>query len=144
MHVVDTNVLVYAASGEGPEHAVCLPLVDGWRAGAEPWFSTWGIVYEFLRVVTHPVTFHRPRSALEGWSFIEALFAAPRFGVLEPTAAHREVAARSLREVPSLRGSPFHDFHTAVLMREHGIRTIYTRDTDFHRFPWLDVIDPLA
>lgn len=27
---------------------------------------------------------------------------------------------------------------------EHGIRRIYTRDTDFHRFPFLDVIDPLA
>jgi predicted nucleic acid-binding protein len=29
-------------------------------------------------------------------------------------------------------------------MREHGIRRLYTRDTDFHRFPFLDVIDPLA
>jgi predicted nucleic acid-binding protein len=37
----------------------------------------------------------------------------------------------------------FVDAHTAILMREHG-RTIYTRDTDFHRFPFLDVIDPLA
>jgi predicted nucleic acid-binding protein len=29
-----------------------------------------------------------------------------------------------------------HDAHTAVLMREHGIRTIFTRDSDFHRFPF--------
>jgi hypothetical protein len=28
--------------------------------------------------------------------------------------------------------------------REHGIRRIYTRDTDFHRFPFLEPIDPLA
>jgi len=27
-------------------------------------------------------------------------------------------------------------------MREHGIRRIYTRDTDFHRFPFLEPIDP--
>jgi CubicO group peptidase (beta-lactamase class C family) len=33
---------------------------------------------------------------------------------------------------------------TAVLMREHGIRRIYTRDTDFHRFPFLEPIDPAA
>jgi hypothetical protein len=31
--------------------------------------------------------------------------------------------------------------HTAILMREHGIREIYTRDTDFHRFPFLRVVD---
>ncbi len=34
--------------------------------------------------------------------------------------------------------------HTAVLMREHGVRVIYTRDTDFHRFPFLEVRDPMA
>jgi predicted nucleic acid-binding protein len=29
-------------------------------------------------------------------------------------------------------------------MREHGIRRICTRDTDFHRFPFLEVIDPVT
>jgi predicted nucleic acid-binding protein len=33
--------------------------------------------------------------------------------------------------------------HTAILMREHGIRRICTRDTDFHQFAFLEVIDPL-
>jgi predicted nucleic acid-binding protein len=28
-------------------------------------------------------------------------------------------------------------------MREHGIRAIYTRDADFHRFPGIEVRDPL-
>lgn len=37
-----------------------------------------------------------------------------------------------------------HDAHTAILMREHGIRRIYTRDTAFHRFPFLEPIDPVA
>ena len=31
----------------------------------------------------------------------------------------------------------------AVLMREHGVSRICTRDTDFHRFPFLSVVDPL-
>ena len=47
-------------------------------------------------------------------------------------------------EVPDLRGNLVHDAHTAVLMREHGVRDIFTRDTDFHRFPFLRVIDPFA
>jgi predicted nucleic acid-binding protein len=37
-----------------------------------------------------------------------------------------------------------HDAHTAILMREHGIRRLVTRDGDFRRFPFLDVVDPLA
>lgn len=28
-------------------------------------------------------------------------------------------------------------------MREHGVSRICTRDTDFHRFPFLSVVDPL-
>jgi hypothetical protein len=28
-------------------------------------------------------------------------------------------------------------------MREHGIRRIYTRDTDFHRFSFVEPIDPV-
>ena len=32
----------------------------------------------------------------------------------------------------------------AILMREHGIRRVTTRDTDFHRFSFLEAIDPLA
>jgi hypothetical protein len=53
------------------------------------------------------------------------------------------VLQRTIEEVPGLAGSILHDVHTAVLMREHGIRRIVTRDGDFHRFPFLEVIDPL-
>lgn len=29
-------------------------------------------------------------------------------------------------------------------MRKHGVRRIYTRDTDFHRFGFLEPLDPLV
>jgi predicted nucleic acid-binding protein len=53
------------------------------------------------------------------------------------------VLQQTLGELPDLRGNVMHDLHTAVLMREHGVSRIVTRDTDFHRFPFLSVIDPL-
>ncbi|MCH8883417.1 MAG: hypothetical protein IIA41_07965 [SAR324 cluster bacterium] len=48
------------------------------------------------------------------------------------------------RIMPRLVGNLMHDTQTAVLMREHGIRRICTRDTDFHRFPFVEPIDPLV
>lgn len=57
---------------------------------------------------------------------------------------HARVLADVVAEVPGLSGSIVHDTQTAVLMREHGIRRICTRDTDFHRFPFLEPIDPLV
>jgi predicted nucleic acid-binding protein len=53
------------------------------------------------------------------------------------------VLADVVVEVPGLAGNIVHDAQTAVLMREHGIRRICTRDTNFHRFPFLEPIDPL-
>jgi len=54
------------------------------------------------------------------------------------------VAEQVIGELPHLAGNLLHDAHTAILMREHGIRRIVTRDTDFHRFSFLETVDPLA
>jgi predicted nucleic acid-binding protein len=86
----------------------------------------------------------RPWSAQAAWDFIAALLASPGLAVLVPTQRHAEIAAQVIAELPHLAGNLFHDAHTAVLMREHGIRRIVTRDTDFHRFPFLEPVDPLT
>jgi toxin-antitoxin system PIN domain toxin len=142
--VVDTNVLVYAADEAADEHRPCRALLEQWRPQSLPWYTTWNILYEFLRVVTHPRVLRRPWTAPAAWEFVEALLASPGVGLLVATPRHREIAALTLREVPGLRGNLLHDTHTAVLMREHGIDRIYTRDQDFHRFPFVEVLDPLA
>ena len=41
-------------------------------------------------------------------------------------------------------GNLMHDAQTAVLMREHGIKRVYTRDTDFYRFPFPEPLDPMT
>ena len=144
MLVVDTNVLVYAADSGCVEHGVCRGLLEGWRRDVLPWYLTWNVIYEFARVVTHPRVFAKPWTPAAAWDFVRALLQSPSLGLLEHTDRHATVAAQVLAEVPAARGNLVHDLHTAVLMREHGLRRIYTRDADFHRFPFLEVIDPLA
>ncbi len=142
MFVVDTNILVYAADQDSEFHAACREQLEEWRARTTPWHLSWNVVYEFLRVTTHARVFRSPWTADAAFGFIEALLAAPSLSLLLPTARHAEVVASVIRDVPALRGNLVHDAQTAVLMREHGIREIYTRDTDFHRFPFLTPIDP--
>lgn len=144
MFVVDTNVLVYASDEGSPSHSRCLERLNGWREQAGAWFVTWGIFYEFLRVATHPRVMRRPWTAARAWEFVSVLLDSPGLGVLIPTDRHAVVAAQVIREIPHLAGNVMHDAHTAILMREHGIRRIYTRDTDFHRFAFLEPMDPLA
>lgn len=64
-------------------------------------------------------------------------------GILVSTERHAAVAAQVFGEFPSLAGNLIHDTHTAVLMREHGVARICTRDADFRRFAFLEVVEPL-
>jgi hypothetical protein len=142
--VVDTNVLIYAADEDSTFHSRCYELLEEWRHQASAWYLTWGVLYEFLRVTTHPRVFRAPWSASDAWSFIEALVASPSLGILIATERHADVVSEIVQELPHLSGNLMHDLQTAALMRENGIKRIYTRDTDFHRFPFLEPIDPVT
>lgn len=144
MFVVDTNVLVYGAETSFPEHPRCRQLLLEWQGRVAAWYTTWSVIYEFLRVTTHPRVFAKPWTVVSAWRFVEALLASPGLRILSAGERHADVAREVFHEHGDLRGNLLHDAHTAILMREHGIRRIYTRDTDFHRFAFLETLDPLA
>jgi uncharacterized protein len=141
--LVDTNILVYAADIDSNFHAPCNRWLERQQRQLGAWYITWPIIYEFLRVTTHPRIKRRPFSLPTAWEFVAALLDSPGLAVLVATNRHAEVAAEVISELPHLAGNIVHDAHTAILMREHGIGQICTRDTDFSRFPFLEVIDPL-
>lgn len=143
MFVVDTNILLYAADRSAPEHTVCRQRLLEWREEPSAWHLTWGIVYEFIRVATHPRIFRKPLSLEVAWKFIQAVLASRSVSVLVETERHVQVANEVFSKFPTISGNLAFDAHTVILMKEHGIRIIYTRDADFHRFPFLEVIDPL-
>ena len=143
MLVFDTNILVYAVDKDSPFHDPCRASVLRAREDPSPSFLTWNVCYEFLRVTTHPRAPVSPWTAREAWGFLEALLKSPGFDLLLATQRHAAVLARTLKELPVVGGNLFHDLHTAVLMREHGVSRICTRNMDFHQFPFLTVIDPL-
>ena len=77
MFVVDTNVLIYTANAACPEHAACRGVLEQARCGSLPWYTTWGILYEFLRVTTHPRVFARPWTIQDAWGFVATVLASP-------------------------------------------------------------------
>ena len=143
MLVFDTNVLVYAIDEDSEFHDPCRRHLDEARRDPSPAFLTWNICYEFLRISTHRRILVSPRTAAQAWSFLAGLLASSGITLLHATERHAGVLSQTLSEVTDVRGNVAHDLHTAVLMREHGISRICTRDTDFYRFPFLTVVDPL-
>lgn len=124
MFVIDTNVLVYAIDRDAADHEACRGIVERCRAQAEPWYLTWGIACEFLRVTTHPAIFRHPLAVKDAWAFLKAVFASPGLGMLVETERHAHVAAEVLAEIPGVAVNIVFDVHTAILMRENGVRAI--------------------
>ena len=90
-------------------------------------YLTWGFAYEFLRVVTHARVLRQQWTMAASVRFLSALQQSPSLGMLVPTDCHAHVLSGVVAEVPELSGNIVHDTQTAVLMREHGIRSICTR-----------------
>jgi toxin-antitoxin system PIN domain toxin len=142
--VVDANILVYAADEDSPFHSRCRELIEEWREQASPWYTTWGILYEFLRLITHQRVFRKPWSIIKALGHVEAILSSTSLGILTAGERHADVASEVIKSLPFLSGNLLHDAQIAILMQEHGIKRIYTRDTDFHRFPFLEPIDPVV
>ena len=140
--VVDTNILVYAADADSRWHVKSRDWIEERQSRPDAWYVTWPILYEFMRVTTHPRVMRKPWSVAGAWAFVSTLLATPGLGVLAPTERHAAVAAQLIVELPWLAGNLIHDAHTAVLMREHGVARICTRDADFRRFAFLEVVEP--
>jgi len=140
--LVDTNILLNAVNRDAPECRRCCACIEAFANGAGTWSLTWGIVYEFLRVATHPRVFPAPLTLREALDFVRQPAMRPNCLILAETVEHAPVLDQCLAESPRLAGNILHDFQTAVLMREHGIDTIVTFDADFRTFPWVRVQTP--
>ncbi len=136
---VDANVLVYAHRSESPKHATAVAKLEELARGPHQVALTWTVVYQFLRVVTHPKVFDPPSPIAAAWRFCGDVFAFPNAVLLSETERHAEVLDRLLADVRPT-GNLVHDAHIASVMLEHGVRDIVTNDADFRRFPGIRVI----
>ena len=142
MFVVDTNILIYAASRQFNQHQKARALLESWIEEAVVWHSTWSVFYEFLRVSTHPHVFSEPLSAEQAWSFLDAILASPGFSLLSHSDNHSVTLSKLIDSTQNLSGNIWHDAHIVAVMFDYGIKEIYSADTDFHRFKGIKVVDP--
>ena len=88
-------------------------------------------------------TYTDPLSPEEAVENIENLLNLPRVRVLseddEFLAIYRQVSSH----IP-VRANLVPDAHLAALLMQHGVRRIYTADSDFKKFEFLEVSNPFS
>jgi toxin-antitoxin system PIN domain toxin len=141
--IIDANILLYAANQDSEEHTAAAAFLRAAAVSPEQWFLTEGIVYEFLRVSTHAKVFPRPLDWQEALTFLRPFLESSHFIILTADERHWSLLDEILPSLTHPSGNLFFDIRTVVLMREHGIREIYTTDTDFLQFSQIKAINPL-
>ncbi|HYP55660.1 MAG TPA: TA system VapC family ribonuclease toxin [Solirubrobacterales bacterium] len=139
---VDANVLVYASNEAEEVHEEARRLVERLAAGPEIFYLFWPTVMGYLRIVTHPSVLPRSLSPPDAIANLEALVSLPHVRTPGEGEGFWDVFLRTRNEAD--RGNHVPDGHVAALMRQHGVRTIYTRDRDFRRFDGIAAEDPFG
>lgn len=137
---VDANVLVYASNEADPSHETALGLIERLAAGPELVSLFWPTTMGYLRIVTHPAILPRPLTAAEAVANIDALLVRPHVRAPGERDGFWEVYRATAGGHD--RGNDVPDGHLAALMRQHGVRVVYTRDRDFARFEGVEVRNP--
>lgn len=141
--LVDTNILFYALNKDAPEHERAAAYLERLWGSGDRWCLSWTNVYELLKLLTHAAVLPRPLSTREAWDVAERILSHPALELLLETETHRRCLDQVLADVSGARGAFLHDCRIAALMSEHDVRTIATADSDFRKFSFLKVINPI-
>ncbi|MFZ5786053.1 MAG: TA system VapC family ribonuclease toxin [Acidobacteriota bacterium] len=140
---LDVNLLLYAANTGCAEHERALRFLTACAEGDETVCLAWPTLQAFLRISTHPAIFPHPLSWTQAVRALDALLSLPHvhpISELEGFWAVLQETAGAL--LP--RGNLVPDAHLAAILRQNGVRVLYTCDRDFRRFSFLEVRDPLG
>lgn len=140
---VDVNVLLYASDASSRFHEQATAVLERLARGPGLVYLFWPTIMSYLRISTHPAVFASPLSLEEAVANVESLIGLPHVrcpGEGETFWGRFLDVARDA--VP--RGNLVSDAHLVALMRENGVRVIWTHDRDFRRFRGIEVRDPFG
>jgi toxin-antitoxin system PIN domain toxin len=139
---VDANILVYASNRSDPVHARATQLIQKLAAGPDLLYLFWPVVLGYLRIVTHPAVLPRPLSPLDAAMNVDSVLSRSHVRSPGEAAGFWQVFRQTGRDKE--RGNAIPDTHLVTLMRQNGVRRVYSRDNGLRRFPDIEVIDPFA
>ncbi len=140
---VGADLLLYASDRSSPHHGAALRFLDARAADPDLFCVCWSTLMAYVRIATNPRIFSRPLSAEEALSNVESLIELPRVRLVseeeEFLGCYREVTKGQ-----AIRGNGVPDAHLAAILRQHGVRVLYTADADLRRFAFLEIRNPLV
>jgi uncharacterized protein len=138
---IDVNILVYDADEKSPFHRRAKEFLVRLFESDRVVCLTFDTLHSLLRLATHPRLFPVPMPPSSAVDHIKKIVAHPNTHMLGPTAESLEILSRLVKDM-HITGGQISDAVTASILEANGIRTIYTNDRDYWKFPALKPVDP--
>lgn len=143
MNSLDTNILVYAANADAPEHQKAMQVVSAMLANPNKWILADQVLFEFYRAIRNPNILQYPLSASH---------AAERLQFLRNETGIRfcwyesKIFPAVLHQIgqPDFPYQRTHDAILAATLIANGVQTFYTRNQkDFASAGFTHLINPI-
>jgi uncharacterized protein len=137
----DANLLLYASDETSEYHPRARAFLDQVASSDDLVYLFWPTVMAYLRIATHPAIFGKPLRPADALANIEQLLGLTH---VQAVGEHDRFWAtyRRVGGDADARGNLVPDAHLVALMVENGVRTIWTHDRDYRRFPGIESRDP--
>ena len=142
MILIDTNLWLYAALQESPQHQRAKAWLETTFNSDEAIGLPWSVALAVLRISTHSRLMLQPLSPSQAMDLVDGWLQHPLVDILQPGPSHWRVLRLLLAEAGTA-GNLTSDAHLAALAIEHNC-TLYSADSDFRRFAGLRYRNPLA
>ena len=139
---LDVNLLLYASDTSSPWNKPAQSFLLGRPQDPDLLCISWLTLMGYQRIATHPRVFASPLTPTDAWENVRSVLSLPRIQLIVEESSFADDYEAVARTLP-VRGNLVPDAHLAVILQEHGVKKLYSADTDFRKFDFLEVINPL-
>jgi predicted nucleic acid-binding protein len=141
---VDSNLWIYGFDNQSPHYEKARQFLGKMLDTDDQWVITWSIIYEVLRVLTHPALVKNVVDSADISTRFLGFIEKNGLRLLPETEDHRNFLEMVVKDVGIVRGNFWHDCHIAATLLEHGTNVLYTCDGDFRKIRLLKTINPFT
>ena len=137
MTAIDTNVLIGIIVASSAHHS---EIMSGLENLDDELCTTPTNIGEVLRLLTHSKVFSSPLKIEKAVETLSQLIDAYDIRILDEDTNWWKELSEVAKQIPGLKGNEVFDARIALCLKQHKIKRIWTRDADFKKYSFLQVI----
>ena len=141
MTALDTNIIIGIMVASSSFHEEAMRGLDNL---SDDLCTTPTNIGETLRILTHPKVFASPLKIGKAISALSDLIESYSIRILEEDTNWWKSLVEIEKQIPGLKGNEVFDARIAICLKQHNVRRIFTRDSDFKKYSFLRTVRPIS